>query len=285
MRRRRLAGHAATPSRRGRQGKPRQRLRRGVASRPPRAATRGSSPSPRVRARPRREDQVMAEVGLEPLVEQQAQAPRIDQRPRQRQPPEHDAQPLDRRAVQRFGVVEVGDVALRRLAAEAREPFAPAPAGRAEQGEFAERLQRRAPEPLDQRGARGRREPVVEQVHRVQPRPVPGPVAQPGIDLGVALEIDDGDRRLQVDLQSADARRGSAAAAAPASSSRTRASASASARRRGACRTDAARVRSHRGDRRRDRTGAGRRRSASRRAGCARTGAARAGLPARGSGG
>ena len=205
--------------------------------------------------RARRMHEVMRELALEPLREQRQQAPRVHQRPRQRDPAQRDAQSLRRRAVQGFRIVEVGDEARRLAAAEALEPLGPAIAGIAEQGEVAQRGQRRPTHALDQGRACGRRDPVVEQVLGLQSGPVARTEAQRGVDR-LAREVDQRGAALQVDLDLRMRGDEARAGAAPASSTRTKASGSGSAPRRAARSRVAAPARWRRGAARCGRTGA-----------------------------
>jgi hypothetical protein len=132
-------------------------------------------------ARPLGIHEVVREFCFEAFVEQWHQAPGFDRRPRQGEPAERDAEALGRSAMEGVGIVEVGDEALGWRAAELREPVAPLSAGCTEQRVFAERLQCRPAQALEQRGTRGRRHPVVEQRHRLQSRPRAGAIAHAGI--------------------------------------------------------------------------------------------------------
>lgn len=81
-----------------------------------------------------------------------------------------------------------------------REPGAPRAVGITEQRPLGQRYTVDAPHALDQRGARHRHQPLVEQRFHHQARPLPAAQPQRGVELALPLEINQALTRLQVDL-------------------------------------------------------------------------------------
>ena len=144
--------------------------------------------------------QVMRELGLQPFAGQPHQAPAIDQRLRQGQPRQCDAQTLCGGLVQGLGIVESGDMPRRRLAAERGEPILPTLGRIAQQRQRGDLRKRRFAVPLHEGGTGDRRDPFVEQEFGLTPGPLAGAQAQGGVDR-LAFEVDHVRARLQAEAE------------------------------------------------------------------------------------
>lgn len=138
--------------------------------------------------------------GFQAQVGQRNQLAGIQQQARPRHPPQRHAHPVKRRTVVCLRIIQHRYEARRRGLPAQREPGPPRTIGVPQQWPLVQWHPVDPSHAFDQRRARHRQQPLVEQRLNHQARPLPAAQPQRGVELALALEINQALTRLQVDL-------------------------------------------------------------------------------------